>query len=90
MVNFWGYRVARKTQSNHVSPSVGPGRAGSDIPLTQVEEGSSSRGEISPIDVVPAERLARTRPKKSLKASIWVKLTLFIGTLVRFSHSARL
>lgn len=57
---------------------------GSGISLTQVERASTSMTEMdSPSDVVLVGRSSSRRPKRSLKASIWLKLTLFIGTLVR-------
>nr|PNR48425.1 hypothetical protein PHYPA_012901 [Physcomitrium patens] len=56
---------------------------GSGISLTQVERASTSMTEMdSPSDVVLVGRSSSRRPKRSLKASIWLKLTLFIGTLV--------
>uniref|UniRef100_A0A7I4AXJ4 histidine kinase n=1 Tax=Physcomitrium patens TaxID=3218 RepID=A0A7I4AXJ4_PHYPA len=83
MVDCWNSGGDIKTQLNRVSSPTGLVGEGSGISLTELERSSSSANEmVSPSDVVLVGRSLSRRPKRSLKASIWLKLTLFIGTLV--------
>lgn len=82
MVDCWNSGDALKTQINPMSPTSVLVGEGSGISLTQLEGASSAMSEISPSDVVLVGRSTARQPKRSLKASIWLKLTLFIGTLV--------
>ena len=83
MVDCWSSGDAVESQISPMSPSRALVGGGSGISLTQFDRTSSTMTEISPSDVVlvPGQTSAR-RPRRSLKASIWLKLTLFIGTLV--------
>jgi hypothetical protein len=79
-------------QRNHVSPSALLSleltplteETGS-IALTEVQEGESSRNDANPAQGLPPGQNGRPHSKRSLRASIWVKLTFFIGTLVVLS-----
>ncbi|KAG0611779.1 hypothetical protein M758_7G164000 [Ceratodon purpureus] len=82
MVDCWNSGDAVKTQINPMSPTRALVGEGSGISLTELEMASSTMTESSPSNVVLVGRSSTRWPKKSLKASIWLKLTLFIGTLV--------
>jgi hypothetical protein len=79
-------------QRNHVSPSALLSleltplteETGS-IALTEVQEGESSRNDANAAQGLPPGQNGRPHSKRSLRASIWVKLSLFIGTLVVLS-----
>ncbi|KAH9546116.1 hypothetical protein CY35_12G078900 [Sphagnum magellanicum] len=81
MVNCSGFWACHRMQSNHVSPSTLVQETGS-IDFMQVQEGSSSMNEVNPDQRLPVTQSGRQPSKKSLRVSIWLKLTLFIGTLV--------
>jgi hypothetical protein len=87
MVNCSGFWACHRMQSNHVSPSTLVQETGS-IDLMQVQEGSSSMNEVNPDQRLPVTQSRRQPPKKSLRVSIWLKLTLFIGTLVGYYSSS--
>lgn len=82
MVDCWNSGDAVKTQITPMSPTRALTGEGSGFSLTELEMASSTMTESSPSDVVLIGRSTTRRPKRSLKASIWLKLTLFIGTLV--------
>ena len=82
MIDCWNSGDAVKTQISPMSPTNVFVGEGSGISLTQLEGATSTMSEISPSDVVLVGRSTTRRPRRSLKASIWLKLTLFIGTLV--------
>lgn len=58
------------------------------IALTEVQEGESSRNDANPAQGLPPGQNGRPHSKRSLRASIWVKLTLIIGTLVGYYFSS--
>lgn len=83
MIEGWGTGGSRNSQNNRLSLSMEPNEGESGISLTFAGGGSPSASEISPTDgYVRRSPSPRPLPKRSLKASIWMKLTLFIGTLV--------
>lgn len=82
-----GYRNSGdgvETRTNHVSPTSGLTEEEDGLELlTQNERIPIAMTSIaSPDPVLPVRGSSSWRPKKGLKASIWLKLTLFIGILV--------
>lgn len=95
MVDCCGFWARHRMQRNHVSPSALLSleltplteETGS-IALTEVQEGESSRNDANPAQGLPPGQNGRPHSKRSLRASIWLKLTLFIGTLVGYYFSS--
>ncbi|KAG0559642.1 hypothetical protein M758_10G116400 [Ceratodon purpureus] len=75
------------TQLNHVSPASGLTDEKKVIGLTGNAKGPAAKTGIGSPDTVLVRR-SSWRPKRGLKASIWLKLTLFIGILVVVSGGA--
>lgn len=91
MIEGWGTGGSRISQNNRLPLSMEPSEGESGISLTFAERGSPSASENSPSDgYVPRSPSPRPQSKRSLKASIWMKLTLFIGTLVWYPSVTQL
>lgn len=91
MIEGWGTGGSGISQNNRLPLSMEPSEGDSGISLTFAEGASPSSSDVSPTDgYVRRSPSPRPPSKRSLKASIWMKLTLFIGTLVWYPSVTQL